>query len=243
MKVERVQRRVMPLGWLLKGIVYTILALAIAAIVYALVRFAMEQLKARKLAEADEKSQPLVDDAEALPFLAERPRGDLLGLARQHYEQGNYSEAIIYLFSYELVELDRGSRIQLAKGKTNRQYLRELKDAAPSARRLERTCMPSRACSSAAAVSIGPASKPAGTNCPSFKLNCEAPHDAAHRNCLVCCCWLHFPAADRSTSRTSTVASTCRARRAASMAPTFWPPCSKPPATTCTRAARLSPTR
>jgi hypothetical protein len=138
-KVERVQRRAMPLGWLLKGIVYALLALAIAAIVYALVRFAMEQLKSRKLAEDDEKSQPRVDEAEALPFLAERPRGDLLGLARQHYEQGNYSEAIIYLFSYELVELDRGSRIHLAKGKTNRQYLRELKDAAPLRGALERT--------------------------------------------------------------------------------------------------------
>ncbi len=139
LKIERVQRRAMPLGWLLKWVVYAILGLAIAAIVYALVRFAMEQLKSRKLATDDEKSQPLVDDAEALPFLAERPRGDLLGLARKHYEQGNYSEAIIYLFSYELVELDRGSRIHLAKGKTNRQYLRELKDAAPLRSALERT--------------------------------------------------------------------------------------------------------
>ncbi len=139
LKIEQVERRPMPLGWLLKWIVYSILGLAIAAIIYALIRFAMEHLKSRKLPADDEKSQPLVDEAEALPFLAERPRGDLLGLARQHYEQGNYSEAIIYLFSYELVELDRGSRIHLAKGKTNRQYLRELKDAAPLRSALERT--------------------------------------------------------------------------------------------------------
>ena len=63
---------------------------------------------------------------EALPFLAERPRGDLLALARRHYFEGNYSEAIIYLFSYELVALDKLALVRLVRGKTNRQYLREL---------------------------------------------------------------------------------------------------------------------
>ncbi len=63
---------------------------------------------------------------EALPFLAERPRGDLLALARQHYAAGNYSEAIVYLFSYELVQLDKSALVRLVRGKTNRQYLREL---------------------------------------------------------------------------------------------------------------------
>lgn len=137
-EIQRVTRRPMPLGWL-KWVVYGVLALALAAIIYALIRFAMQQLKSRKLPDEEEKSTPLVDEAEALPFLAERPRGDLLALARQHYEQGNYSEAIIYLFSYELVELDRAARIHLAKGKTNRQYLRELSNAAPLRGALERT--------------------------------------------------------------------------------------------------------
>lgn len=137
-EVKRIERyEGFSLAWL-KWAVYALLALAIAAIVYFLVRFALEQRKSLKRG-ADEDAQPLVDEAEALPFLAERPRGDLLGLARHHYEQGNYSEAIIYLFSYELVELDKGSRIHLAKGKTNRQYLRELKDAAPLRGALERT--------------------------------------------------------------------------------------------------------
>ena len=62
---------------------------------------------------------------EALGFLADRSQADLLGEARQHYREGNYSEAIIYLFSYQLVELDRSSLVRLAKGKTNRQYVRE----------------------------------------------------------------------------------------------------------------------
>lgn len=64
---------------------------------------------------------------ENLPFPVKRPQADLLGETRWHYEQGNFGEAIIYLFSYELVQLDTHHLIRLAKGKTNRQYLRELK--------------------------------------------------------------------------------------------------------------------
>jgi uncharacterized protein DUF4129 len=64
---------------------------------------------------------------EALPFAVRKPTGDLLSEARRLYEAGDFSEAIIYLFSYELVQLDRQHLIRLAKGKTNRQYLRELR--------------------------------------------------------------------------------------------------------------------
>ena len=55
-----------------------------------------------------------------------RPRSNLLEEARRQYEAGNFAEAIIYLFSYQLVELDKSQLIRLAKGKTNRQYLREI---------------------------------------------------------------------------------------------------------------------
>ncbi len=79
------------------------------------------------------------DRIEALPFLRDRSQHDLLGQARYHYERGNYSEAIIYLFSYELVELDRSRLVRLAKGKTNRQYLREAGRARSLAGLLERT--------------------------------------------------------------------------------------------------------
>jgi len=68
-----------------------------------------------------------VDRVEALPFAVRKPTGDFLAEARRLYEAGDYSEAIIYLFSYQLVELDRQHLIRLAKGKTNRQYLRELR--------------------------------------------------------------------------------------------------------------------
>jgi len=52
--------------------------------------------------------------------------GDLLAAAEQHYREGQYREAVICLFGHELLELDKRQLIRLAKGKTNRQYLREL---------------------------------------------------------------------------------------------------------------------
>ncbi len=138
------------LGWL-KGIVYAFLGLALAGIVARAGLVRAEVIAPRpQNGAAGQAPAMAADQVEALPFLAERPRGDLLGQARRHYEQGNYSEAIIYLFSYQLVELDKVSRIQLAKGKTNRQYLRELARVRRCARPWSERCRLSRVCSSAA---------------------------------------------------------------------------------------------
>ena len=52
---------------------------------------------------------------------------DLRGEAERNYREGNYREAIVYLYSYLLVQLDRRQVIRLTKGKTNRQYLREVR--------------------------------------------------------------------------------------------------------------------
>lgn len=68
----------------------------------------------------------LADRVEALPVQVNRDVGDLLAEARRHYEAGNYQEAIIYLYSHQLLLLDKYHIIRLAKGKTNRQYLREV---------------------------------------------------------------------------------------------------------------------
>jgi hypothetical protein len=49
-----------------------------------------------------------------------------LAEVRRLYEAGNYDQAVIYFFSFQLVQLDHHQFIRLEKGKTNRQYLREL---------------------------------------------------------------------------------------------------------------------
>ena len=64
---------------------------------------------------------------EKLSFQVQRPSHDLLSEARASYAAGNYAKAIVYLFSYQLVHLDRNHLVRLAKGKTNRQYLREVR--------------------------------------------------------------------------------------------------------------------
>ena len=68
-----------------------------------------------------------IDRVEALPLKGRLPAADFLAEARRLYEAGQFSEAIIYLFSHELLQLDNNHLIRLAKGKTNRQYLREVR--------------------------------------------------------------------------------------------------------------------
>jgi hypothetical protein len=67
------------------------------------------------------------DHIDELPFEAHGGRDDLLREARRCYEAGDYARAIVFLFSYQLVHLDRHHLLRLAKGKTNRQYLREIR--------------------------------------------------------------------------------------------------------------------
>jgi hypothetical protein len=64
---------------------------------------------------------------EALPFQLEKKPLSLLEEAERLYREGNFSQAIVYLFSYQLVEMDKLQIIRLTRGKTNRQYLRELR--------------------------------------------------------------------------------------------------------------------
>ena len=71
---------------------------------------------------------------ESLPFPVRPGKRDLLDEVRRLYDAGDYSQAIIYLYSYQLVQLDRQQIIRLAKGKTNRQYVREV----PAGTRLQR---------------------------------------------------------------------------------------------------------
>lgn len=80
-----------------------------------------------------------VDKVEDLPFQLKKPTGDFLSEARRLYEAGKYSEAIVYLFSYQLVALDKRHVIHLSKGKTNRQYLRETRSREPLKQLLQRT--------------------------------------------------------------------------------------------------------
>jgi hypothetical protein len=73
---------------------------------------------------AHEREKAKIQD---LPFEIEQTAMGLLGQAAKLRAAGDYSKAIVYLFSHVLVEMDAARCIRLTRGKTNRIYLRELR--------------------------------------------------------------------------------------------------------------------
>lgn len=72
------------------------------------------------------------DRVERLPFDVRAQTGDFRAAAEQAYKSGDFRLAVIYLFSHVLLTLDRHKRVRLRKGKTNRQYLGEMKSSGAS---------------------------------------------------------------------------------------------------------------
>ena len=118
-------------GWsssLLQWLGWIAIAVLLAGLAYLMLRAFGRKRRLR----SDDVGDDAADAAEdrrrvgALPPAAARGRFDLLAEARRRYQQGDYRQAIVYLFGYQLDKLDKQDLIRLAKGKTNRQYLREL---------------------------------------------------------------------------------------------------------------------
>ena len=117
-------------------VILTLVFGAVAALIaWAFLRNETAQTQGARVVAASRE----VDRVEQLPFALKRASGDFLSEARRLAEQGNYSEAIVYLYSHLLVELDKQQVIRLAKGKTNRQYLRETRVRPALAEILETT--------------------------------------------------------------------------------------------------------
>lgn len=121
---------VMYLGW-------GVLALVLVYLIYLIVRAFMQNESRSTLRTERVAAGGDIARVEELPVaLAKRPV-DYLEEAKRLYERGDYAQAIVYLFSHQLLSLDRRNWVRLVKGKTNRQYLREVRrSAAPSAERL-----------------------------------------------------------------------------------------------------------
>lgn len=110
------------LGWIAVVAILVVIA-------YLLARTYLEHETAAlsDVPRAGRSGRQLLDRVEALPEEVRRETSDLLGAARRHVREGNYSEAIIYLFSHLLVLFDQHDLLRLAKGKTNHRYLREVR--------------------------------------------------------------------------------------------------------------------
>lgn len=113
-------------SWL-ELVMWTFVLAVFAGLAYLLVRAYLDR-EDHAASMPSAAARAALDDAlriEALPFRVRSGPWGLLDEARRHYEQGDFRQAIVYLFSYQLVEMDKRQIIRLAKGKTNRQYLRE----------------------------------------------------------------------------------------------------------------------
>lgn len=106
---------------------WALILVVLGVLTWFLVRAFLKRDKSREtlLETAGESPEEQRRRIEALPEPV-RQRTRLLEAAESCYREGNFNEAIIYLFSYQLVFLDKNYLIHLARGKTNRQYLREL---------------------------------------------------------------------------------------------------------------------
>ena len=109
---------------------YVLIVIALLFLIYHVLKF-MGLLSPRDDDSGDlEEANALSNTQriENLPFPVVNSKTDLLAEARRLYQIGKYDEAIVYLFSYQLVKLDETQYIRLSRGKTNRQYLGELRE-------------------------------------------------------------------------------------------------------------------
>lgn len=126
------------IGWVL-------FAISLVALITMLVFLVMrmeptEDIKTATSSSGD--SEPTAEELaklEHLPIEVATNQGNLLERADQLRQTGRLGEAIIYLFSQRLLQLDRCHAIRLSRGKTNQQYLRELRGRADLQGVMQRT--------------------------------------------------------------------------------------------------------
>ena len=107
---------------------WTALALLFIVGIYFGIQSLMDtEIKLAANAEEEDEQRTDAERMENLPIDVARADGDFLEVARQYYQAGDFAAAIVYLFSYKLMQLDREQWIRLTKGKTNRQYLKEIR--------------------------------------------------------------------------------------------------------------------
>jgi hypothetical protein len=119
---------------------WTLLALLVALIIFLMLRADWNQTNSLAFKDEQQPDRPIdLDRVEELPFKLANQKQDYFTSAEEYYRAGDYSTAILYLYSHQLLELDRAQIIHLSRGKTNRQYLRETRRASGAGPVLEPT--------------------------------------------------------------------------------------------------------
>jgi len=111
-------------AWLyILGVFLVLLALVVVFLVWRYGSSGAGFFRSREIEDLRAHEKAKIQD---LPFEIEQTAMGLLGEAARLRAAGDYSKAIVFLFSHVLVEMDGARCIRLARGKTNRNYLREL---------------------------------------------------------------------------------------------------------------------
>lgn len=113
-------------GWIVFGVLGTVLLCGLIAIAYY---YFSDYVPAfRRKSTAKDAIKVDMTKVEDLPFEVTATNDDPLAYAEALMQAGRYNEAVVYLFGYMLLALDQSRKIHLQKGKTNRVYLRELRN-------------------------------------------------------------------------------------------------------------------
>lgn len=112
-------------------LLWIVLGLIVALIVFGIIHWIRNSISPplHETAAAP-TAEVTVEQLEALPESARGVR-DLLGEALRLAALGAYGQAMTFYYSWQLTQLDRQSLIELQKGKTNRQYLGEVRRNCP----------------------------------------------------------------------------------------------------------------
>lgn len=78
--------------------------------------------------DSKKRKRRIRDHIKHLPFEIEEQDGDFETFAEKSFRNGDYSNAVIYLFADLLVAMSESGVVRLQRGKTNRQYLNEIWD-------------------------------------------------------------------------------------------------------------------
>ena len=107
---------------------YWMLWLGLGVVVAILIVWGVRNIDVRQplAREETETTRSRAQSVAQLPFHLDAGDEDFRSLAAKAFQANDYRQAIVWLFSHVLISLDQQDLIRLKKGKTNRQYLREL---------------------------------------------------------------------------------------------------------------------
>lgn len=118
-------------GWMTPGLIRLFLLVPVVVICILVAWMVMRAnfaVRDSQNDDADGRRRSIAESIKHLPFeLDSNVEGDFRFHASQAYQAGNYKRAVICLFSHVLVSMDQNGILRLKKGKTNRQYLREIR--------------------------------------------------------------------------------------------------------------------